>query len=153
LPLGNDDAVPEGESRRRNRELAAMCKYVSYVTQWYVAHVGRGMWKEAQLQQHKQKLQLPEMQGRVGLFIIDHKSKTVPDKHRAEQGFGIGGGGNGMSVQGGMLNYWQDGKMQQHYVDVIYDQSSTQRLEESMTSLSAQLDFIRRIYPDLETIG
>ena len=108
-PMDIGDHVLEGEARRRNRELAAMCKYLSYVEQWYIAHVGRGMWQEAQLQEHKRKLQLAHMQGRVALFTIDMKSKTVPDKHRAQQGFGMGA--KGMSLQGGMLNFWMDGKI------------------------------------------
>jgi hypothetical protein len=49
----------------------------------------------------------------------------------------------GMSLQGGMLNFVQDGVMQQHFVDLVYSQSSNQSLEESMTGLSAQLDVIR----------
>ena len=34
----------------------------------------------------------------------------------------------------------------------MFDQSSNQSLEETMTGLSAQLDFIRQLYPDLHTI-
>jgi hypothetical protein len=82
------------------------------------------MWQEGQLEEHKRALQLLGNEGKVALFTIDMKSKTLPNKHRAPQGFGMGA--KGMSLQGGMLNFWQDGKMQQHYVNLIYDQSSNQ---------------------------
>jgi hypothetical protein len=57
-----------------------------------------------------------------------------------------------MSLQGDMLNFVLNGVMQQHYEDLVYSQSSNQCLEESMTELSALLDLIRALYPQLETI-
>ena len=42
--------------------------------------------------------------------------------------------------------------MQRHFINLIHDQTSNQHLEETMTGLAAQLEFIRRTYPKLETI-
>ena len=84
------------------------------------------------------------------MFTIDMKGKTPTAKNREEQGHGMGA--VGMSLQGGMLHFFLDGVEQQHFVDLIYNQRSNQTLQEAMTALSAQLDFIRRTYPTLHTI-
>jgi hypothetical protein len=62
-------------------------------------------------------------------------------------------GAKGMSVQGGMFLFCNEhGILQQHFIDLVYEQSSNQSLEEAMSGLAAQLDFIRRQYPNIETI-
>jgi hypothetical protein len=85
------------------------------------------------------------------MFTVDMKGKTVSDKHKCEQGYRMGA--KGMSVQGGMLIFCnEDGLLQQHYVDLVYEQSSNQYLEEAMSGLAAQLDFIRQRYPNIANI-
>jgi hypothetical protein len=61
-------------------------------------------------------------------------------------------GARGMSLQGGMLHFVKDEKMQRHFINLIYDQTSNQHLEDAMAGLAVQLEFIRRTYPKLETI-
>ena len=51
-----------------------------------------------------------------------------------------------------MLYVYKEGQLQRRFVDLVYDQSSNQSLEEAMTSLSAQLNLIRNTYPDIVTI-
>jgi hypothetical protein len=59
----------------------------------------------------------------------------------------------GMSLHGGMLNFCnEEGIIQQHYLDLVYAQSSNQSLEEAMSGIAAMLDFIQELYPDIETI-
>jgi hypothetical protein len=91
-----------------------------------------------------------DKQGKYAMLTIDMKGKTVPDKNRAQQGHVMGL--KGMSLQGGLLNFVQNAVMQQHHVDLVYSQSSNQSLEEAMTGLSVQLDFIRALYPNLVSI-
>ncbi len=68
--------------RTRNKELSAVCKYAFYIAQWYAAHVGRGKWQEARIEDHKKMLFAADKQGRFAIFTIDFKGKTVPDKKR-----------------------------------------------------------------------
>jgi hypothetical protein len=114
-------------------------------------HVGRGKWQEARIAAHKDMLKLEMNRGKVAMFTTDMKSKTVPDKHKCEQGYRMGL--KGMSLHGGMLNFCNDeGIIQQHYLNLIYAQSSNQSLEEAMSGIAAMLDFIQEHYPDIETI-
>jgi hypothetical protein len=98
----------------------------------------------------KSKLAEPENEGVVAIFTIDMKSKTKTGKHLEEQGHGMGA--KGMSLQGEMLHFYKDGRYHRHFVDLVYDQSSNQSLEEAMTALAAQLDAIRKAYADIKTI-
>jgi hypothetical protein len=146
-----DPLVKEGAARSRNKGLSDVCKYTLYLAQWYAAHVGRGKWQDTRIAEHKDMLKLEKNRGKVAMFTTDMKSKTVPDKHKCEQGYPMGL--KGMSLQGGMLNFCnKDGIMQQHYVNVVYAQSSNQSLEEAMSGIAAQLDFIQAHYPDIETL-
>ena len=61
-------------------------------------------------------------------------------------------GARGMSLQGGMLEFYIGEERHTHYIDLIYQQTSNQHLEEAMSGLSAQLDFIRREYPHIEEV-
>ena len=149
--LGTQTPRPEGAARSRNKGLSEVCKYTLYLAEWYAAHVGRGKWQEARISAHKEMLQLAKNRGKAAMFTTDMKSKTVPDKHKCEQGYRMGL--KGMSLQGGMLNFCNsDGVMQQHYINVVYAQSSNQSLEEAMSGIAAQLDLIQAIYPDIETL-
>ena len=130
--------------------LVTAAQALEYGPKHYHAHVGRELWQDHQIKMHKEFLRRPENAGKIAMFTIDMKGKTPTAKNREEQGHGMGA--VGMSLQGGMLHFFLDGVEQQHFVDLIYNQRSTQTLQEAMTALSAQLDFIRRTYPTLHTI-
>ncbi len=59
-----------------------------------------------------------DKQGKYAMLTIDMQSKTVPDKNRAQQWYVMGL--KGMSLQGGMVKFVQNGVMEQHYVDLVY---------------------------------
>ena len=145
-----NDPTPEGIMRTRIRELVEVVKYVTYVPAWYAAHVARGKWQAREIARHMKALGDDCNAGIVAIFVIDMKSKTATGKNREEQGHGMGA--RGMSLQGGMLYFFKDGELQRVFVDLIYDQTSNQHLEEAMTGLAAQLHFIRKTYPHLKTI-
>ena len=105
-PVVNHTARLEGAARTRNKGLSDVCKYTLYLAQWYAAHVGRGKWQEARIAAHKDMLKLEMNRGKVAMFTTDMKSKTVPDKHKCEQGYRMGL--KGMSLHGGMLNFCND---------------------------------------------
>jgi hypothetical protein len=136
--------------RTRIRELVEVVKYVAYVPAWYAAHVARGKWQAREIARHMKALGDECNAGIVAIFVIDMKSKTATGKTREEQGHGMGA--RGMSLQDGMLYFSKDGELQRVFVDLIYDQTSNQHLEEAMTSLAAQLGFIRKTYPYLKMI-
>ena len=144
--------VPEIEGCLKTlmKALVTAAQALEYGPKHYHAHVGREMWQDHQIKMHKEYLRRPENAGKIAMFTIDMKGKTPTAKNREEQGHGMGA--VGMSLQGGMLHFFLDGVEQQHFVDLIYNQRSTQTLQEAMTALSAQLDFIRRTYPTLHTI-
>ena len=148
----NHEPTPEGASKQRARGLVEIAQQLSYVPKYYAAHVLRGVWQDEQVSKHKRALADKGNVGRVAMLTIDMKSKTVPGKNRAEQGYNMGA--KGMSLQGGMLNFYEAGKseLQTHYVDLIYAQSSNQHLEEAMSGLSAQLGMIRRKWPSIQEI-
>jgi hypothetical protein len=136
------EPTPEGGTRTRNKELAAICKYAFYIGQWYAAHVARGKWQEARIQGSTKTCCLtPINKGMSQYSPLTSKGRRYQTKICVSKAFAWG------------LKYFvKDGIMQQHYVDLIFDQSSNQSLEKTMTGLSAQLDFIRQLYPDLQTI-
>ena len=146
------DPEPEGVSKKRMRGLVEIAQLLSYVPKHYAAHVLRGVWQDEEVKKHKQALADERNVGRMAMFTIDMKSKTSTDKNRKEQGYNMGA--KGMSLQGGMLQFYtkETSEIQTHYVDVIYDQTSNQHLEEAMSALSAQLGFIRTKWPFLEEI-
>jgi hypothetical protein len=139
------ESQPEGASRTRNKELSDVCKFTFYLAQWYAGHVAWGLVQEARIAHFKQSLFDLDKRGKWALFTVDMKGKTVPDKNKCEQGYRMGA--KGMSVQGGMFLFCNEhGILQQHFIDLVYEQSSNQSLEEAMSGLAAQLDFIRRQY-------
>ena len=143
-------ADPEGHARKRGRDLVDIALAMSYVPQYYASHTGRGMWQDHLIKLMEADICTPEKQGKVAILTIDMKSKTKRGKHLEPQGYNMGG--KGMSLQGGMLKIFMDGKLRIHYVDAVYVQQSNQVLEEAMTGLAAQLHFIREHYPSLEEV-
>ena len=91
-----------------------------------------------------------ECRGKVVILTVDMKSKTVKDKNRCEQGHGMGA--KGMSLHGGMVDGYRDGVFHTHYIDVIYEQSSNQCLEEAMCGVAAQIEEIRTTWPDVREV-
>ena len=136
--------------RRMCLDLIHLTSAMTDFTRYYGAHVGRGKWQDDAIRQMYAALGEPENRGKVVILTIDMKSKTVKDKHRCEQGHGMGA--KGMSLQGGMVDGYRDGKWHTHYVDVIYEQSSNQCLEEAMCGLVAQIEEIRATWPGVTEV-
>ncbi len=152
LSLTNGDLSTGKEGRMKTfmKALVTTAQSFEYAPKHYHAHVGRELWQDHQIKMHKAFLRRADNAGKIAMFTIDMKGKTPTAKNREEQGYQMGA--VGMSLQGGMLHFFQDGVEQQHFIDLIYNQRSNQTLPEAMTALSAQLDFIRKTYPTLHTI-
>ena len=142
--------APEGQARKRGRDLVDIALAMSYVPQYYASHTGRGMWQDHLIKLMEADICTPDKRGKVAILTIDMKSKTKRGKHKEPQGYNMGG--KGMSLQGGMLKIFMDGKLRIHYVDAVYVQQSNQVLEEAMTGLAAQLHFIREHYPSVDEV-
>jgi hypothetical protein len=108
------------------------------------------LWQDDALAKLQERLGSPECRGKVVILTVDMKSKTVKDKNRCEQGHGMGA--KGMSLHGGMVDGYRDGVFHTHYIDVIYEQSSNQSLEEAMVGIRVQVEEIRRTWPDVREI-
>ena len=57
-----------------------------------------------------------------------------------------------MSLQGGMVDVYRNGEIRTYYVDMIYEQSSNQKLEEAMVGLGAQLESLKAQFPSVEEV-
>jgi hypothetical protein len=114
--------------------------------------VARGLWQQDAIDKQVASLAVEKNRGRVGALTIDMKSKESKGRNLEAQGYGMGSG-KGMSIQGGMLDeYDQDGALETRYVDVVYDQISNQSLEESMTALKEQINWIRVNRPNMREL-
>ncbi len=108
VEAATDDAMPEGNRRSRMRDLLEIVNYIACVSAWYAGHVARGKWQAREIARMKSALAEPENEGIVAIFTIDMKSKTKTGKHIEEQGHGMGA--KGMSLQGEMLHFYENGR-------------------------------------------
>jgi hypothetical protein len=140
----------EGTARRIAKDLVTSAGALVGVPSHYVAHVGRGKWQDTAIEKMYRALSEPANQGRVLMLTIDMKSKTETGKHREPQGHGFGG--RGMSLQGGMVDLYWKGETRTFYVDLIYEQSSNQKVEEAMCGLQGQLEALKKQFPTVEEV-
>jgi hypothetical protein len=132
------------------KELVRAAGSLLGVASHYVGHVGRGKWQDAAIDAMYKALSDPENQGRVLMLTIDMKSKTPTGKNREPQGHGFGG--RGMSLQGGMVDVCLKGETRTFYCDLIYHQTSNQKVEEAMSGLGAQLECLKAQFPTVEEV-
>jgi hypothetical protein len=150
VPIPDPEPLPEGASRYLSKELVRAAGAITGVPSYYCAHVGRGKWQDKSIEELHASLGEGKNRGRLLMLTIDMKSKTETGKNREPQGHGFGG--RGMGLQGGMVDVCVRGEIRTYYCDLIYEQSSNQKIEEAMSGLDAQLDALKRRFPTVEEV-
>ena len=121
----------------------AVCKHFEEMPRLWAGHCCRCKWQRHSIAQMKTELISDACFGKVADVTTDMQAKHLASKHSQPQGFDFGL--KGMSNQGFEFAFGcLDGKgrrcVETEYIDLVYQQQSSQSLEEAMSTLKLALN-------------